>query len=277
MNWVLKYLSRALSNVALLVLFAGCGQANFQTKAGDEINSVSQELNHNIKSFYPPSKTLKKFAHKNPSCPLWSDWQSLCSYTGEGGGIICHDDPSYRAEPSAPFCAYKVDLTKTTSEELASLQRFCSLLSTTSLLDKAPIRKVKACFQYQNKRPFSGRNMTSLGHKWCNAWITDIGWLTCDGYEDKILDSGIKISEASSYSCKKAISEKIEFERASCAQWSYTHPCANPQFLGSGVNYIQENPFLDFSDESAFDKIIIPNDKAHLPLPVPTLGIFCHK
>lgn len=245
------------------------------------IEKTSHESNSRAaKSYYPPSAKLRRFASDNPYCLLWSDWESLCSYTKEGGGMECHDDPTFRVEPSSPFCASIIDLTKTTDDQLKSLNRFCSLVRKIPVLDKAPIRKVDACVRYENERPFSGRRMSVLNHRWCETWLTDKGLISCHSYEDKALSSGESISHTSntsSYSCNDAISENVSFEKATCSQWAKTDQCQNPQFRGNGVNYAAENQFLDFSDESAYDKIVIAPGSVHIPLPLPTLGVFCGK
>lgn len=249
-----------------LVMLFGCNLAQIHTKSiGDEMSSLSSDLDNDTKTFYQPSEALKNFALENPSCLLWSDWQSLCSYSGVGGSVVCHDDPFHRVEPSAPFCANEVDLTKVTSDQLDSMNRFCSLLLKTPLLNRAPIQEVDACYQYADERPFSGRDMLSLDHEWCNAWFTDKGWIVCNGYEDKLLTSGKKISDIAQYSCDEAISRDIKFEKAWCAQWIETKQCVNPQFRGNGVSYKNSNPL----------KEIITGRKAHVPLPSPTLGVFC--
>lgn len=252
----------------LITMLLGCRPSGAHTNAKDKVvNSDATSSTDNLKSFYSPSKALKKFAHKNPDCKLWSDWQSLCSYTGKNGSILCHDDPSMRVEPSEPFCTH-VDLTKITEAQQYSLDRFCSLPLETNILTH-PIQKKQACFGYLDGRPFSGKNLTSVSHDFCEAWITDLGWVVCDGFEDKVLKSGKRISNLKKYSCSEAISENIEFKYARCASWtsSQTQNCKNP------VTYY-DKPYLDYSDEENFRQII-PDSSFHLPLPNPVLGIAC--
>jgi len=107
--------------------------------------------------------------------------------------------------------------------------------------------------------------MVSIDHEWCDVWRTDKGWVTCDGYEDKTLRSGQKISDISRLTCGEAILEKVEFEFATCVQWKVADVCRNPAIAFNKLDYSIKNPLSQISTIGL----------VHLPLPSPAYGVYC--
>ena len=172
-----------------------------------------------------------------------------------------------------------MDLRKTTPEQEASLLRFCSLPRTINVYyDEGPVnvKKTDACLGYEKDRPFSGRDMASLNHGWCNVWNTDKGWMTCEGYEDKTFRNGKKLSEVSALTCKEAIAEKTSFKYALCRQWSDRVPCEKPAFPTDFINYSETAIGKLYSSPGVFNSAP-SNRRPHYVLPPPTSGFYCRK
>jgi hypothetical protein len=73
---------------------------------------------------------LAQFDRDNPSCQLWTNWQKICSRTGNDSATSCLRS-SYRVRPSVPFCqGHRLGSTAPDAEdrpnEFRSMQRFCA-------------------------------------------------------------------------------------------------------------------------------------------------------
>lgn len=109
----------------------------------------------------PADRQMLAFGGANTDCPLWTNWQKLCSRTGPNGRPHCSTDSHAVAEPSAPFCARQLNVTN--QEERASSERYCT--QRDLLNGVTPI-----CVRHEPSRPFNGRRIGALIHSWCQTW-----------------------------------------------------------------------------------------------------------
>ena len=110
---------------------------------------------------------LAAFDRDNPECQLWTNWQKMCSRTGDGRSTECTEDHANRVRPSIPFCAAvgdaslarlapsNRDLIRNRGQRL-SRGRFCRLAG--GVLDCA------------TRRPFNGRSLAARRHRFCRIW-----------------------------------------------------------------------------------------------------------
>jgi hypothetical protein len=113
---------------------------------------------------------LAAFDKDNPDCQLWTNWQKMCSRTGENGKTWCALDLEVPVKPSRPFCANTNGLSFLPVElhdmdQIASAERF---------IKRLPSRLDAVDNEYRIKmsrvRPFSGKNLGSRRHPYCNVW-----------------------------------------------------------------------------------------------------------
>ena len=114
--------------------------------------------------------SLTAFDKNNPDCQLWTNWQKMCSRTGEGGATRCITDSQKSVRPSTPFCAEPSAISFSLTDILdlgqkKSAERFYP--QYISSLEKG-ISSNK-----DNYRPFSGSNLSSRRHPYCNVWATE--------------------------------------------------------------------------------------------------------
>jgi hypothetical protein len=120
---------------------------------------------------------LERFGRANPQCPLWTNWQKLCSRTGPGGSIHCNVDPGRRVEPSEPFCARgMLSHPRTQSlEQRRSGNRFCRERAPLHGISSAgPVPDIEVCTRYDPTRPFNGRRIAALLHPSCDRWSDSV-------------------------------------------------------------------------------------------------------
>jgi hypothetical protein len=116
---------------------------------------------------------LAAFDTDNPDCQLWTNWQKMCSRTGENGASDCVKDATHSAKPSDVFCladgngAFDSWRFLTSSNLQQSAARFCKK-EVPLELSNGKIQKI--CTQFHKDRPFSGRDLASRRHRWCNVW-----------------------------------------------------------------------------------------------------------
>jgi hypothetical protein len=142
---------------------------------------------------------LAAFDTDNPDCQLWTNWQKMCSRTGENGATYCNTDPVEPVKPSAPFCEVRT-LTEVDGQtmlyigdpaikRLSSLSRnrFCeqvigeSSLSNEVLDLENQIEKSVTCSRFRNSRPFNGLDEKSQTSPLCISWKkTPNGLNYCD-------------------------------------------------------------------------------------------------
>lgn len=111
---------------------------------------------------------LASFDRANPSCQLWTNWQKMCSRTGESEETSCQKAQS-SVKPSVPFCVINGDIDRNLDQnysayQLKSYLRFCEEKTGEIIQSNVP-----AC-KWSKERPFSGLNVTDLKHPWCKQW-----------------------------------------------------------------------------------------------------------
>jgi hypothetical protein len=141
--------------------------------------------------------SLARFDRAHPQCQLWTNWQKMCSRTGEAGKTYCQTDADRPARPSEPFCvAGAVDPqgplhanAGDTTQVRASRNRFCARFAGASTDENNP-RGLPACQIYRQDRPFNGTSLTAVAHPLCRHWVqrpplTDgtPSLLFCDSWE----------------------------------------------------------------------------------------------
>ena len=109
---------------------------------------------------------------QHPECPLWTNWEKLCSRTWIGGAIHCNRDPGRPVAPSTPFCARPTtEIATWPASERGSYNRFCSnplgrLDGELAIDDQSGPR----CNRWRSQRPFNGRRISALRHPGCEFW-----------------------------------------------------------------------------------------------------------
>ena len=122
---------------------------------------------------FPPTAvnlSAVEYGIANPDCEMWSDWQKLCSRTGESGSVFCVDS-QVEVPPSATFCVarsgepYSAPSGSAGARELASYNRFCEEFSS--------VADGKAqCVRWSPMRPFNGLRLQEREHPWCGSWVS---------------------------------------------------------------------------------------------------------
>lgn len=102
---------------------------------------------------------LLAFGQRNKSCQLWTNWQKVCSRTGPGGSVLCHDDPIAPVEASAPFCV-RPNAHEKLPSEMQSSQRFCAEMDGQGI-----------CRRYVIDRPFNGFHIWARRSNLCKRWV----------------------------------------------------------------------------------------------------------
>lgn len=170
-------------------------------------------------------RQMLSFGAAHPDCPLWTNWEKLCSRTGPGGSVRCNSDPNRRVEPSTPFCAAGLPGApeQRQGEELASSERFCT---QRQMLHGLTVRGVETpipiCTRYERDRPFNGRRIATLLHPWCRAWSdAATGRLVC-------MMGGRRGHRAPA--CERLAATRYEYSNLLvCSSWSRATPCSAPQ------------------------------------------------
>lgn len=146
------------------IIFASSGVVSSDAGAGSA-NSAQIKF---YRTQADADAALKSFDRKNPSCQLWSNWQKLCSRTGDGGKTLCTTDPITPVQPSAPFCAgnaqriFSVKEQIVNADERKSAMRFCKdIKHDDKLLD---------CYGKVSRRPFNGRRIALRRSPLCEVW-----------------------------------------------------------------------------------------------------------
>jgi hypothetical protein len=150
---------------------------------------------------------LDQFDKDNPSCQLWTNWQKMCSRTGENGTTLCVTDPNRSVRPSVPFCdAGVLSIRKNFSQkQLQSVWRYCTQKKSKS--NPTP----KPCANFLSDRPFSGYTVAARRHRFCNEWsdgstgrkicseTNESGILSCEGFDEASTVKKTEILFCSSY------------------------------------------------------------------------------
>jgi hypothetical protein len=120
-----------------------------------------------------PIKTLAQFEKDNPSCRMWTNWQSLCSRTGPSMNVFCKKDEGFAVEPSEPFCvSQEMPVGQTfgaqfdTASQRQSRNRFCRQLDDDGMSSGL----MAPCAEYSLYRPFDGLRSEAVVHPLCMKW-----------------------------------------------------------------------------------------------------------
>jgi hypothetical protein len=171
-------------------------------------------------------RQMRAFGEANPQCPLWTNWERLCSRTGSGGGIHCNVDTSRRVSPSEPFCVTASPSQSASafasnfSSARVSSTRFCRQIRDASETQEAiSSGEPTLCASYAPDRPFNGRRIAAVRHRWCEAWSDAIdGRLVCS-----------EGAVGTTPSCSRLASRRYEHEHLlTCSAWRSSLPCRRP-------------------------------------------------
>lgn len=109
------------------------------------------------------------FGEQHKSCQMWTNWQELCSRTGQQGVSRCTSEVNHRIKPSEPFCVTtgQAPAERMTKKAVNSMMRYC---------DKRATSGGDRCLHWDDDRPFSGRQLASRRHPWCDSWSDEKTW-----------------------------------------------------------------------------------------------------
>jgi len=162
---MLRFLFVTMACLAL----ASCktaGEAPAENKTGDAEGGIY------YKSQAAADTALAAFDKDNPSCQLWTNWQKMCSRTGENEATYCATSKANPVKPSKVFCAAEYNepfsgLVEADDDvKIASFLRFCQLPEG---FEGSVADKMEEC-KWSRSRPFSGRSLVDLQHPWCKKW-----------------------------------------------------------------------------------------------------------
>jgi hypothetical protein len=131
--------------------------------------AANSDSNIYYKSQKEADLALSQFDINNPKCQLWTNWQKMCSRTGEDGATYCQKAKSI-IKPSTPFCSAENDepylglVGNYMPKQLISYLRFCESKTGEISPEKVPL-----C-NWKRKRPFNGLNIAERKHPWCKSW-----------------------------------------------------------------------------------------------------------
>lgn len=163
--------------LALIGLAAIAACITASGAVGSRKSDVSSRKSNNANIYYKTQAeadaALARFDKDNPDCQLWTNWQKLCSRTGEGGAAFCSTDREKQVAPSKVFCSksssdVSLEEGSTNSREQISRDRFCTSFDSDSPLSKRLGRPI--CADLDINRPFSGHRISSRIHPWCKSW-----------------------------------------------------------------------------------------------------------
>ena len=111
------------------------GEAPAENTTGEAERSIY------YKSQAAADTALAAFDKDNPSCQLWTNWQKMCSRTGEGGAASCIKGRQLSVKPStAPFaqttCTILVHFRTKRQHRQASSLRFCQVTKEIAWRDE---------------------------------------------------------------------------------------------------------------------------------------------
>lgn len=235
-----------------LLLIAGCAIstscATFGPSTASDIYYRNQEQ---------ADAALTAFDRDNPSCQLWTNWQKMCSRTGEGGATRCNVDTERPVRPSVPFCMDQPG-TYVAFEELPlieqeSMLRFCT---KREKLEAGTPSANEGCIRYQEDRPFNGRRYSAISNPWCAEWkeVNSKKLICKEGAEGRD-------------SCSRKFSKNGLKRPVYCAAWTEEVQCSNPRNI---YNHQEANELLKSQPP---DFIIVGG--IHVLDVSPIIGIYC--
>jgi hypothetical protein len=133
-------------------------------------------------------EALAQFDRDNPECPIWTNWQKVCSRAGLDGSTECHSDPDLPVAPSAPFCVRTEfsGVSPPSESQRQSSLRFCASTYDERVRNTAGdvLFEGKLCGQYEVNRPFNGRRLPARLHAACARWTRNAdGLLECSEWQ----------------------------------------------------------------------------------------------
>lgn len=134
--------------------------------------SCTPNVQYYASSYSTADGALLAFGEANAKCQIWTNWQKMCSRTGEGGRSICILDVDRPVSPSEPFCASsdesraRPDLNNLSAKQQASALRFCSRQDAR----RSPTGEKNEQCAFSSDRPFNGYRLAARLHPWCGQW-----------------------------------------------------------------------------------------------------------
>lgn len=192
---------------------------------------------------------LDQFDKDNPSCQLWTNWQKMCSRTGENGQTLCQSTHQHGIRPSTPFCAAKENggtrraALSDDMRQIRSSLRFCQYPAGKPA-DLAS--QIQECV-YSKYRPFSGRDLSDRQHPWCKVWY----------------EAGKP---------RPASSSRLAPYELYCADRNVPHWCVWPDGVGFGpdLEMIRRMRNKESSDDVILGTLINPDS-------ISVRGVFCRR
>ena len=192
---------------------------------------------------------LARFEADNPDCQLWTNWQKLCSRTGEDGAVSCSATSQFdEIRPSTPFCAAIEDggayrpIVGDGIDEIRSSLRFCDYPAGKP--DSIALQ-IDSCV-YSPARPFSGRSLADRQHSWCKTWY----------------EAG---------EVRKASSTRLAPHGLYCAERDVPEWCEYPDGFGFGPSLEMIERARKGIDQEATIGILVNPDA------MPVRGVFCRR
>jgi hypothetical protein len=164
-------LPRTFTAVACSCMFSLISLSHFAAQPAPLVQRLSSLTVGDKKPLQSRPSSLARFGDAHRDCLLWTNWNQMCSRTGESGAAYCVYDKNYTATASEPFCAISnkgPETIATTPKERASRNRFCADYLKDS--DRRNTKKTHRCVLYSSNRPFNGMNLSSRIHPWCLEW-----------------------------------------------------------------------------------------------------------
>lgn len=116
---------------------------------------------------------LSQFDRDNPSCQLWSNWQSVCVKQADNT-IVCGKSKRGSVKPSKPFCVVANGLEQPAYIDRVpnggdSVARFCN---KRELLRGVGGNASQVCSQFAANRPFAKIDLGYPPNRWCRKWVS---------------------------------------------------------------------------------------------------------
>lgn len=117
---------------------------------------------------------LSAFEEENPSCQLWTNWQTAC-FKSPDGKVHCGKSGHREARASKPFCVVRngqeqVSYIDSMSQSGVSAGRFCKRRGTLSEMSQT---NREYCAEYLPSRPFGRIDGRFPANAWCAKWISE--------------------------------------------------------------------------------------------------------
>lgn len=114
-----------------------------------------------------------RFGQESKSCQLWTNWQKVCSRSGEKGRTLCRDS-AVDVKPSHPFCVAYGDgkglvrsAPDASEDQRVSYNRFCEEFVIGE-------NSKSKCHIWNSYRPFDGSRIVEIEHPWCERWALNV-------------------------------------------------------------------------------------------------------